>query len=74
MDPKLQLARPSPRLECRSDPATGTQIGNPLTGHTNAVTEVAFGQLPDGQTHPPRTSWRGSWKHVTSIVTRNDVG
>ena len=31
------------------DPATGAPAGEPLTGHTAAVTSVAFGAGPDGQ-------------------------
>jgi WD40 repeat protein len=31
------------------DPATGTLIGDPLTGHTAAVTGIAFAQLADGR-------------------------
>jgi hypothetical protein len=41
------------------DPATGAQIGNPLTDHTNAVSAVAFGALPDG---------RGRWPARATIT------
>jgi WD40 repeat protein len=32
------------------DPATGTQVGDPLTGHTSEVIAVAAVPLPDGRT------------------------
>ena len=32
------------------DPATGQPVGNPLVAHTDPVTGVAFGRLPDGRT------------------------
>ncbi|WP_309114626.1 hypothetical protein, partial [Saccharothrix sp.] len=32
------------------DPATGTQVGDPLTGHTDWVNAVAAVPMPDGHT------------------------
>ena len=40
------------------DPATATPVGEPLTGHTSAVTGVAVVALPDGRVLLATTSVR----------------
>jgi WD40 repeat protein len=39
------------------DPTTGEPVGEPLTGHTDAVTSVAFGADADGRPLLASASW-----------------
>jgi WD40 repeat protein len=42
------------------DPATSTPVGQPLTGHTEALTSVAFGVGADGRPLLASASWDGT--------------